>query len=439
MRLTIFISSLLLWCQAALAQEVLTLEDAVRLGLQNNFSIRVAENDQQVATNNNQAGNAGMLPTLDLEASQNYQRQNIDLDIQGSEGTFNVSRDWAESDRLNAAARLNWTIFDGLGMFMAKNRLNSIQQWGELNTQQAVQNSVAQIQIAYYQIILEQERLAVLEANLEVSQRRRDFAQNRYEVGKGSKLDYLSAQVDFNSDQSLLIQQQERILNAKVDLNILLAREVESEFEPVDSIFVNEDLIYATLAEQLEKSNPEILKAMKDHNVAYYEFREQQANRYPSISLDLSYNYTTSDNEAGQLRSSTIDGVGYGLTARWNIFNGFNTNRQVQNARIDHQSTLLILEETKLELMGQLRKIYNNYVNNIQLVDLEEESLVVARENEEIAIDRFRLGASNSLELREAQRNLVSANSRLLNAIFSTKLAEIELQRLTGNLVKIQP
>ena len=129
--------------QATQAQEVLTLEEAIRQGLENNFAIQVAQNDQQVVTNDNRAGNAGMLPTLDLEASKSYQRQNVDLEIQGSEGTFNVSRDWAKSDRLNAAARLNWTIFDGLGMFMAKNRLRSIQEWGELNTQQAVKLGLA--------------------------------------------------------------------------------------------------------------------------------------------------------------------------------------------------------------------------------------------------------------------------------------------------------
>ena len=422
-----------------LAQEVLTLEQAIRSGLENNFGIRIAENDEEVATNNNRAGNAGMLPILDLEAGKSYQKQNIDLDIQGSEGTFNISRDWAKSDRLGASAQLNWTIFDGLGMFMSKGRLQALEQWGELNTQQIVQNTVAEIQIAYYQIILEEERLKVLDENLEISQRRMDFARNRYEVGKGSKLDYLSAQVDFNSDQSLLIQQGERIQNAKVDLNVILARDVDADFTIGAGIKVDEDLKYDQLAEQLDRSNPEILKALQDHNVAYYEYRERQANRYPSISLDVSYNYNTQDNEAGQLRSSTIDGVGYGVTARWNIFNGFNTNRQVQNARIEHRSTLLVLEETKLLLAGDLRKIYNNYLNNLQLEKLEEESLIVARENEEIAIERFRLGVSNSLELREAQRNLVSANSRLLNAKFSTKLAEIELLRLTGNLVKSRP
>ncbi len=436
---TIYVCGLFLITVALQAQEILTLEQAVGLGLDHNFSIKIAQNDEEISKNNNQAGNAGMLPTLDVEASKTYERENVDLDILGSDGIFNVSSDWAQSDRLSAAARLNWTIFDGLGMFMALERLQAANQWGEINTKQAVQNATAEIIIAYYQIVLEQDKLGVLNANLEVSQQREDFAKNRYEVGKGSKLDYLSAQVDLNSDRSGLIQQKELVENAKVDLNILLGRSVDALFEVDGIIELQEGLDYQQLEQQLSSSNPEILKALQDHNVAYYSFREQQASRYPSLSLDASYGYNQLDNEAGQLRSSTSDGVAYGLTARWNLFNGFNTKRQIQNAKIAHKSTLMALDEIKLQLAGRLRKTFNNYRNNLQLVRLEDENLEVAQENEEIAIARFQLGASDALALREAQRNLVDAFSRLLDAKFSTKLAQIELQRLTGNLIKSQP
>jgi outer membrane protein TolC len=418
------------------AQELLTLEDAVRQGLEQNFEVRLAQNDQLVSTNNNSVGNAGMLPTVDVVASKNYERENVDLDIQGSEGTFNISRDWAQSERTTAAATFSWTVFDGLGMFQSKQRLQALDRIGAINTQQAMQNTLASVLIAYYQIVLEEEKLAVLAANLEVSQNRLDFAKNRYEVGKGSKLDFLSAQVDLNSDQSGYIRQQELIANAKVDLNIILARDVALDFTVRGPIDFEDNLNYDSLAGVMKQLD--MLRAVQDHNVAYYEFREQQAGRYPSLSLDLSYNYNQLENEAGQLRSSTTDGVAYGFTARWNIFNGFNQKRQIQNARIQHQSTLLALEELELQLQGDLRKTYNNYRNSLTLVNLEENNLSVAQENESIALVRFQLGASNALELREAQRNLVDANSRLLDARFATKLAEIELLRVSGNLIKTQ-
>ncbi len=419
------------------AQNQLTLEEAIRLSLENNFSIRIARNDQRITDNNHQPGNAGMLPIVDLEAQQSYTRQNTELEIQGQDGTFNVGADWAKSDRLTGSARLNWTIFDGLGMFMTMEKLAAMKQWGELNTLQQVQNTVAEVTIAYYQVRLEQARLGVLEENLEISLQRQQFAQDRYEVGKGSKVDYLAAQVDYNSDRTGLIVQQQRIDHAKVDLNVVLGRDADTPLEVVSNANIDTTLQYETLAQDVERANPEVLKALQDHNIAYYQYREEKASRYPSIGLDLAYNYTESQNEAGQLRSSVFDGVTYGVSARWNLFDGNNTNRRVQNARVAHETTLLALDESRLFVKAELRKVYIRYKNSIQVVGLERENLEVAQENEAIAIERFRLGASDFLVLREAQRNLVDANGRYLDAMFSTKLAETELLRLSGNLVPI--
>lgn len=417
------------------AQDELTLEQAIIISLENNFSIKISRNDQLITDNNQQPGNAGMLPVIDLEAGKDYTRQNVDLTIQGPDGTFNVSEDWAKSDRFNANAQLSWTIFDGFGMFMAMDRLKAMKAWGELNTLQQVQNTVAQVITAYYQVMLEKERFRVLEENLEISLQRQTFAEDRYQVGKGSKVDYLSAQVDYNSDRTGLIVQQQRIDYAKVDLNVLLGRSVENPVDVMVKAEIDTTLQYGELEQGVDKANPELLKAMQTHNVAYYQYKEEKARRYPSIALGVAYNYTESDNEAGQLRSSVFDGVNYGITARWNIFDGNNTNRRVQNAKVAHESTLLELNEIKLLVKGELRKAFLQYKSSIQVVELERENLEVAKENESIAIERFRVGASDFLVLREAQRNAVDANGRFLDAMFSTKLAETELLRLSGNLV----
>ena len=330
---------------------------------------------------------------------------------------------------------MNWTIFDGLGMFMTMEKLASIRNWGELNTLQAAQNTVAQVSNAYYQVLLEKERLRVLEENLETSLQRQEFAENRYRVGKSSKVDYLAAQVDYNSDRTGLIVQQQRIDHAKVDLNVLMGRNVDTPMEIVRSIEIDSTLLYQELERRVDQANPELMKAMQDHNIAYYEYKEEKANRYPSISLGVAYSYSSSDNEAGQLRSSVFDGVNYGVSARWNIFDGNNTNRKVQNAKIEHQTTMLALNELRLLVKGDLMKTFIRYKNSIQVVSLERRNLEVAKENESIAIERFRLGASDFLVLREAQRSLVDANGRFLDSMFSTKLAETELLRLSGNLV----
>jgi outer membrane protein TolC len=283
--------------------------------------------------------------------------------------------------------------------------------------------------------MLENERLRVLEDNLETSLQRQTFAEDRYLVGKGAKVDYLAAQVDYNSDRTGIIVQQQRIDYAKVDLNILLGRNVDTPLEVITQANIDSTLQYHELEQDVDRANPELLKAMQEHNIAYYQYKEEKANRYPSISLDVAYSYTDSENEAGQLRSSVFDGVNYGLTARWNIFDGNNINRRVQNAKVVHETTMLELNELRLLVKGDLRKAFIGYENSIMVVALERRNLQVVRENETIAIERFRLGASDFLVLREAQRNLVDANGRFLDAMFLTKLAETELLRLSGNLV----
>jgi len=433
----LFIVLQILFLSSAWSQDDLTLEKAIATGLENNYSIQIADKSREIEANNNTLGNAGFLPTLDLDVSKTYQSQDVDLEIQGADGTFNVTREGAKSDRLNSSATLNWTIFDGLGMFVSKDKLEEMEAAGEMDSRIAVENTTAAIASAYYRIVLEQAQLKVLEQTLELSRQRVEFAKSRYEIGKGSKIDYLTAQVDFNADQTSLIVQKEVLINAKIDLNVLLGRDPTIEFAAVDSIVLNDQLVYEELEENIHTSNPELLRAISEQNITYMEYKENVAMRYPSLDLNVSYGYGTSNNDAGQLRYSQNNGWTYGVSASWNIFNGFNRNREIQNARIRRESADLAKEETELQLLADLSKRYSNYTNSLDLAKLEQSNVDVARENAEIAVDRYRLGVGTSLELREAQRNYVDAQARLLDAQLVAKLAEIELLRLSGSFIKV--
>lgn len=418
------------------AQELLTMEQAITEGLEKNFDIKITQNDYVISQNNNTLGNAGILPTVDIEVGKTYRKSDFDGTFQASDGTFNISRDGAKSDQLNSSAVLDWTIFDGTRMFITREKLIELEKAGELQSRITVENTVAAIAEAYYQIVAEQAQFEVLEQTILISEQRRSFAQSRYEVGKGSKLDYLAAQVDYNADQSSLLQQKELLNNAKVDLNQLLGRAVDTNFKAENEIEMQEPLNFDSLQQRVRSFNPSLQLAINQENVAYLEYRELQAERYPEIGLNAGYNYNTSNNEAGQLRESTSDGITYGFTASWNIFNGFNARREAQNARLNKENIQWQKEAIGLELEAQLQKVYFNYQNNLSLVAFEEQNVQLALENESIAFDRYELGAGTSLELREAQRNAVDARSRLLDARLQAKKAEVELLRLSGRLVK---
>ncbi|MCC5921318.1 MAG: TolC family protein [Cyclobacteriaceae bacterium] len=414
------------------AQSDITLEEAIRIGLQNNFTVRIAENNFQITKNDHDRGNAGFLPTIDLQAEQDYS-------INSFSGTFangdQISETGIRPTNFTSGAFFNWTLFDGNRMFIAYERLGTEKEVGGLNFQIAAEQLIADITGAYYSIIVEQERLRVFEEALKNSEERKKIAENRYEIGSGSKLDFLAAQVDYNADRAALISQKEALQSAKIDLNELLTTSLDEDFDLKSKIEFSDSLRFDQLEDDFYSSNRELKVVRYQLGISDYQRRELNALRIPQIELISNYTLGRNTNPVGFVTESTAYGFTYGVALRYNLFNGFNLNRQIQNAKIEVDNSRLQFEETELRLLAQLRKAYITYQKNLELYRLESENLDVAKENEEIALERYKLGNATPLEYREAQRNAVEAQSRLLDASFETKVSEINLIRLSGKLL----
>ena len=417
----------------ASAQDTLKIDEAIQLGLENNFDIKISKGQQQIASNNNSLGNAGFLPTLDLSASQRYTKENTSLKFfNGTE----QSRDGAKSNNLAEGAVINWTIFDGTTMFQTKNRLEEQEKMAFAQNDAVIQNTVAQIGFEFYTVALEQIRLNLFKENISLSEDRLEIAKNKFELGKVAKAEFLQAQVDLNNDKSNYLIQQQRLATSKTTLNELLARDVTLDFYVVFDPELNISLDYDELKTSMQSSNPELIASLYDMNATRLVEKEIKGERLPIIGLNGGYNYAKSEAEAGQLLSRKSTGFNYGISASWQLFNGFNVNRRVQNAKILAENSSLNYEAIKLNLDKALYSTYINYQNNIQLHKMEEQNREVARENNEIAIERYRVGTSSPLELREAQINLLEANLRFLNAAYSIKTGEIDLLMLSGKILK---
>jgi outer membrane protein TolC len=420
-------------CIPLYAQDTLVLSTAIQIGLENNFNIKISQGQQEIASNNNTLGNAGFLPTFDLSAAQRYTIENTSQTfLDGRE----QNRDGAKSNNFSAGAIINWTLFDGSSMFFTKNRLEELEKQGIALTESVVQNIVAQIAIEFYTVALEQIRLGILEENIGLSEDRMEIAKNKYEFGKVSKMEYLQAQVDLNRDKSNYMIQQENLAASKTALNELLGRDVTLDFYVVFDPELNTGLQYEELRSAMENSNPELLAAKYGINASQLAQKELFGERIPEIGVNIGYNYAKSEAQAGFLLSRQSSGLTYGVSATWNLFDGFNLNRRIQNAKITAENTELNYEAIKLSLERELYSIFINYQNNIQLRDMEDVNREVARENNEIAIERYQVGNSSPLELREAQINLLEANLRFLNAAYSIKTGEIDLLLLAGLLMK---
>lgn len=415
------------------AQDTLELATAIQIGLENNFDIKISEGQKQIASNNNSYGNAGFLPTLDVSAAKRFTKENTSQKfISGQE----QNRDGAKSNSFSAGAVFNWTLFDGATMFYTKNRLEEIEKQGFAMNESVIQNTVAQIGIEFYTVALEQIRLQILMQNILLSEDRMEIAKNKYEFGRASKMEYLQAQVDLNNDKSNHMIQQERLAASKTALNELLARDVTLDFYVVFDPELNTSLQYEELKAAMDNSNPELLASLYEMQAFMLVQKELFGERIPEIGFNFGYNYAKSEAEAGFLLSRQSSGINYGLSASWNLFDGFNLNRRIQNAKITAENSVLNYEAIKLSLERELYSTFITYQNNIQLRVLEDENRNVAQENNEIAIERYSVGNSSPLELREAQLNLVEANLRFLNAAYAIKTGEIALLLLSGQLMK---
>lgn len=433
--------SVLLLPSLTYAQQVFTLEEAVRITLENNYAIKIASSRVRLAENDNTIGNAGFLPIVSGNAQKNFNNSNTNQIFfpTGAAPRDPLVLTAVPSNTSSVGVNMIWTIFDGFGMFIARDRLGELVKAGQANAQVTIETTVADVSNAYFDVVRQRQRVDALRDALDsISAERVRLARDRFEVGQGSKLDYLSAQVDYNTDKAALIAQEQALQNAKITLNALMVRDLKTDFIVPDTIALRKDLSLEALREQVRRQNPALILAGYNRRVAEFDVKAQQALQYPSVDLLSGYNRSTNNNRARSgfgLQSGRSGVLNFGIRATVPIFDGFNARRRVSGARINQ----LIFEQQesdlKIQLDAALDQTFTNYRNSLLLIALEAQNLAFARQNVDIAFERFRIGVSTSLELREAQRNAVAVETRLIDAQYNTKLAEIELMRLSSAII----
>ena len=422
---------------------VLSLQQAIAEALQHNYGILLSRQDVQIAENNVSRGNAGQLPNINGNLTRTFNNNNITSTVGSNEPRI---INGGTSNLLNSNVTLGWTLFDGFGMFIAYDRLKTLRQQQQQLTRATVEETVENVTNAYYDVVRQAGKITSLEAALRIGQARIDLTQAQVDVGVSAKVEVLTARVDYNADRSLFLQQQQALAAAKIVLNNLLGRTPRLDFEPSDSLTVTRDLREDVITAGIKANNPRLAQARLGVDVATYDRKLVTASRFPQIGLVTGYGINRNINNAqfitlptGPVLSTSTNktvGLNYGITASVPIFNGFNIRRQEQNARVGEEQSRLSLAQTDLQLDADAATAFAQYQNFIQLLELEETNIQLARQNVDIALERYRLGLLTPLALREAQRNELAAETRLLDIRYSAKQAEIALRRLSGGLVR---
>ena len=415
------------WAQSSL----LTIDDAVKMALQNNYAVQIVSNDTVIGKINNNWANAGAVPVVSATANRTIATNNIEQQLQN--GT-NIKTNGASVNNFNAGLTISWRFFDGMKMFATKKRLEEIEKLGQYNFRKMANETVYDVMAAYYNIIrLKQQANAIKEVITLFSERLK-IAEAKFNIGSSSKTDILQAKVDRNEQQSNLLSIENNISNSKTILNNLLARDPATGFETADSFNIHKTIDFAGIQQKTENQNPEILLAQSNLAVLMHTKKEINSQRLPSATLSGNYNFIHNKNAAGFTLLNQSYGPSTGLGISIPIFNGGIVKRQLEVADINIKNQQLLNQQIKNQLQTALTNSYLNYNNGLKLMAMENENMVIVKENNFINLERFKKLSITSIELRQGQVNYTDAQTRLINAMYQTKMAEAEMLLLAGEI-----
>lgn len=415
------------------AQELLTVEDAIKIGLEKNYSILIVKNSQEIAKAQNNFGNAGMSPQVSLNGNLNL--ANVNSHQEFFTGTVQ-DRNGAQSNQTGASVNVSWTIFDGLKMFAIKKRLTENEQLTAISLKQQMETTVYNIIVAYYNIVKTTELIKAAKQNLSIYEERKKIAKVKLEVGSDSKVDFLLSQSDENKAKSAIIQLELQLLTTKTTLNNLLNKTVNTEFKTTDSIVVNYNPNIDELKKSVLTSNSSILLSKQNELIVAQTIKEARSANLPFVQLNGAYNFTRSQSQAGQVLLSRQAGLNGGLTASWLLFNGNKNNQLIKERNLLYLNQKYYTEQAQQQVDGVVYNNYKSYLLNKEIVDLERQNLTDSKEVLNVSLERYKIGKANLLETIETQKNLEDAQTRYIEALYAIKIAETELLRANGSLIK---
>ncbi len=433
----LFISCFVLSALITLAQEKVALDQVISSTLEKNYDIQLSKNNSKNVSLDNQYAFGAFLPQVNANGSMVWNSSNQVLEFAN---TANNKDGEAASNSTNGSVALNWTLFDGTKMFATRMRVAAIARQGELQVKDQMTNTISGVINTYFNIVRQKQQLNAIREQMAVSEERVKLAERKLSVGIGSKPELLQAKVDLNAQRTQVLQQEANIALLKEQMNAQTGMTLPLSYDVADSIPVNLDLKLDELADNIENSNFTLQASKWNLVIADKLLHERRAGFFPVVSLTGAYVYSKTDNTKLLNPFSSIyfqnQGYNYGFAVSLPILNGFNNRRLIEQSKINADRQQLVYDQQKLTMNVGLKNAFTSYENARKILVVEEENILLAKENVNIALESFRRGIATFIELRTAQQSLSEAYNRLIAARYNMKTSETELLRLKGGLLK---
>jgi outer membrane protein TolC len=413
------------------AQQIITLNDAILLALDLNYGIQIAKNNYEVTKLNNTTGNAGMLPQL--SASINQDNQTINTKQRFLNGAENI-RNNAINNTLNGNVELSWTVFNGTRMFITKQKLAAAEMGGKLALRREIEQTIVQVTKAYYNLVLQLNKVKLLEHNLSLSKQRAKFIEDKFTNGKAARSELIRATIDVNTDESLLMRETLLYNAAKENLKALIGPINFTDYNVIENI-VFDSLDVSLLGSSSINNYTPLLQLKNNKQLARHSLNEFKADRSPVFQLRTGYLFSTINSEAGFLQTASNSGFHYGAGVQFNLFNGFDINRKIAAAKLVQKNVDFALADSTAKATIALNNLIKQYEFNKRLVVKETHNAMLANEAYNITNEQYKAGKITILELRSVQTEWLQAENRLLQAKQELAITETEIKLITGKLV----
>jgi len=411
-----------------------TLHEMINTALANNYQINIVKNEAQVATNNNVIGNTGALPTVDLTGTYSHSFNNTEQKF--ADGSSRGGNN-AKNTNLNVAAMANWTVFNGFSVYAKRSQLGYLEELGQINSKFYIEQTVSDIVTAYHQIVYEKQLLNNYQQSLNISLFRLNLEKKRKAIGAGKAMNFGQALVDYQTDSIRLLGQENTIKTLQIELNNILNNELEKELLINDKGFSfmaipSKD----SLLRNVENANQQLAQQRLQELIAETDLRMEKANRYPKIDLFAGYQYAKSTSAVGFFNSNQTYGPTVGVSISFNLYNGGATNREIKNTKIYTENTSLTKQQVNQQINADVLNFYNEYNSITTQIILAQSNVTEMEKVYKTAEEQLKQGSINGYDFRLTQLSLLSSELTLIQLQFSLKAIEINLNRLSGKVLK---